>query len=398
MPSDASDLRVEADEFAVPPWPPLRWLLRHPRVIDALIILVSVVPQAVILVAGGGEQPFTAYLTLALMAVALLWRRSRPFAVLIVLACAGVVFPDLNQTAALAFTMYSLAATASFRRVALGFGLGVIIPLVAAQLRLFLLEDAVIPSTTLDPFVLIAAAIGIAARSRLQRRQAVAELVNQRIENARVAERTRITAEMHDVVAHSLSVMIALADGASTARLSHPDRSAKALEQLAGVGRTALLDMQRILQLLRDADRGLDEALHASGHNIPSLEDLVEVFRSAGLPVTLARSGPPTPDDPALTMTIHRIVQEGLTNALRYATDATFVEVRIEHQDAFVEITITDDGRTGHPTAVGTGRGLIGIRERAAAYGGESEAGATARGGWRTRAVLRVPREPDMRP
>ncbi len=144
--------------------------------------------------------------------------------------------------------------------------------------------------------------------------------------------------------------------------------------------------MRRILHLLRDDDAELAEALHHSGHNLPDLEELVDVFRAAGLPVHLIRVGKAIPNDPTLATTVYRIVQEGLTNALRYAEGATRVEVRLESDGVQVALTITDDGHApaaGAPSQ-GSGRGLRGVAERAAAYSGTSASG-------------RLPHRPDGR-
>lgn len=118
------------------------------------------------------------------------------------------------------------------------------------------------------------------------------------------------------------------------------------------------------------------------------------MFRAAGLPVTLAHSGAPIPDDPLLVTTMHRIVQEGLANALRYAVGATRVDVTIRHEHGLLTIDVTDDGTTPLPPSVGTGRGLIGIAERAAAFDGTSTAGPRSPHGWETRTILKTGRTP----
>lgn len=392
MPDDTTTPRVDADEFALRPWPPFRWLNRHPKVSDTLIIALAVAPQIVALIYAGGAQPWTAYATVALTGLALIWRRSHPAAVLIAISLAGTIHPATNQTVALAFAVYTVASRFSLGRTAAVAGASLAVSAAGAFIRQLMTQEPVIPSSVLDPFVLVALAIGIAVRGRRAQREAVTELINQRIENARTLERTRIAAEMHDVVAHSLSVMIALANGAATAWQKHPERSADALEHLSAVGRGALTDMQRVLHLLRDSDADLDAALHESGHNLPDLGNLVEVFQAAGLPVVLTRTGNVITDDPALNTTVYRIAQESLTNALRYATGATRVELSISRHEDMLRLQVTDDGTgttTGHQ--LGSKKGLIGIRERATAYEGELVAGRTATGGWQTIVTLRVP-------
>jgi signal transduction histidine kinase len=239
----------------------------------------------------------------------------------------------------------------------------------------------------MDPVSLIALAAGLLVKSRRDHTRWLTETVNQRIEHAALTERTRIAAEMHDLVAHSLTVIVALANGASSAAWTHPERSRTAVEQIAAVGREALGDMHRTLALLRDADAGLDTNLHRSGANLPTLEELAEGFRVAGLPVTLTRTGPDLPDDAALRQSVYRIAQESLTNTLRHAHTPTGATVAIDHGDGVVVLTITNDGgpvtRQGLP-----GHGLVGIRQRAAAHGGGAESGPLPGGGWRTRVVL----------
>lgn len=399
MPDDSPAPRVDADELALRPWPPFRWLNRHPRVIDAFIIALAVAPQIAALISAGGAQPWTAYATVALTGLALIWRRSYPAAVLIGISLAGMIHPPTNQTIALAFAVYTVASRSSFgRTVAVG-GVSLALSALGALIRQLVTQEPVIPSSVLDPFVLIALAIGIAVQGRRAQREAVAELINQRIENERTRERTRIAAEMHDVVAHSLSVMIALANGAATAWQKHPERSADALEHLSAVGRDALQDMQRVLHLLRDSDADLDAALHESGHNLPDLENLVEVFQAAGLPVVLSRTGNVITDDPALNTTVYRIAQEALTNALRYATGATRVELSISRHEGMLHLRVIDDGNgIAASHQLGSRKGLIGIRERATAYDGELVAGHTITGGWQTIATLRVPSAEEKTP
>lgn len=389
--------RVEAAELAPTLWPPFAWLARHPRLIDWLIVLLCTGLQRIALLFAGGPANWTAYLTLGITALALLWRRRYPMATLVtvvtVASISTLIHPDFGyQSVPFAFALYTVASRRSFARTALGYGIGVTIPVAAALSQAFVAGSSFSPAV-LDPVALIAFAVGIAVRNQRERRVALAELLNQRLENAKATERTRITAEMHDVVAHSISVMIALANGASTAWQKHPERAATALANLSTVGRTALVDMRRILHLLRDNDADLAEALHQSGHNLPALEELIDIFRSAGLPVTLTKRGETLPDDTALAMTVYRIVQESLTNCLRYAVGATNIQVALVITDDQVEVTIADNGTLQASPSIGSGHGLVSIAERAATYQGSSTAGPRPGGGWQTSALLRFERE-----
>lgn len=381
-----------------------RWFSEHPFASDLLMVAASTVFQVLALVASE-QRPLLPGVVMAMAASApLLWRRRAPFVVLCAIASIGAVgalfSPGFGALSfPFAFALYSVAATRSFPRAALGYAIGVALPAVSA-LGLLLVDGQAFSPLILDPFALVALSLGLAVKNNRQRQHSRAALVAQQMENARVSERHRITAEMHDVVAHSISIMIALADGASTGWEKHPERAATALRNLSGVGRTALTDMRRILHLLRNNDAGLAEALHHSGHNLPALDELVDVFRSAGLPVTLIRAGNPIPDDPSLATTIYRITQEALTNALRYAVGATRVDVRLESDRTEISLAVTDDGHSpaaGAPSQ-GSGRGLQGIAERAAAYDGTSTSERLPNGGWRTAATLHITDESSTDP
>lgn len=392
---------MSVDNVVPPPLPAgdarIAQLMRtHPKVVDWIVVLACTGLQRLALIFAGEPVNWAAYVSLAAAAVALFWRRRFPFTVLIIvtaIAAVGMlVNPDLAyQGLPAAFALYAVAASQSTTKAVLGYAVAVGLPalIVLAQ---GLWQSTPFSPSILDPLALLALALGIAVRARRERRESFAALIQQRADHAALAERARITAEMHDVVAHSITVMIALAGGARSAWDKHPERAREALDHLNDVGATALAEMQRILRVLRTDDAALDRSLHESGHNVQPLEELVEVFRSAGLPVTLSRQGSTEINDPALQTTIHRIVQESLTNALRYAQGATDVHVKVASTASGIEITVTDDGRPlpDRPT-VGAGVGLTGIRERAAAFGGSSTAGPLDSGGWRTH--VRMPIE-----
>lgn len=389
--------RLEASDLTMSRWPPPHWLGAHPQVVDWVVVLACVAIQVAATSIAGRPADWTAYITVLLTAIVLLWRRRYPLIVLTVAvtisSIGSLLHPDLAyQNTPFVFAVYTVASTQRFRRAIAGYAIGIAIPILAALLHGAATRTAFSP-TVLDPIALVALAIGVAVRSQHERRQAVAELINQRLEYAKITERARISAEMHDVVAHSLSVMIALANGAATAWQKHPERAIEALHDLSDVGRTAQGDLRRILLVLRDNDDAdAAEPLLQSGHNLPALDELIETFRTTGLPVTLTRKSTPLPDDAALTTTVYRIVQESLTNALRYATGATRVDVLIDNHGDSVEITVTDNG-TGKPVpSPGTGSGLLGIAARAETYNGSSHAGPVPGGGWRTATTLRLPR------
>lgn len=385
----------------------VRWFLERPRIADVLVILACAIPTLVALVASPPSHAWLGYACAAGVAAAFWWRRSHPLTVLLLVVALATLNPiSANGTTPAffesLFALYALASASRLPKTIVGYllGEGTIYATAGLTILLGFREDW--PATFLQPVPLAALALGLAARASSSRRRAIEELVTLREDRAAAAERARITAEMHDVVAHSVTVMVALAGGAAAGWEKHPERARHALEQLGDVGARTLEEMQRILRVLRDNDAGLDRSLETSGHNLPSLEELICVFKTAGLPVVLAVDGEEparggTLADPALQTTVYRIVQEALTNALRHANEATYVEVRISSDDRRITVSVTDNGRgtkAGH--SVGSGVGLRAMRERAAAFGGEFSAGpipsredAPGRG-WRTRVSIPV--------
>ena len=270
---------------------------------------------------------------------------------------------------------------------------------------------------------LLAVAVGTSVRNRrmhvariLEAADALGREQEQRLRLAQAGERARIAREMHDIVAHSVSVMIALGHGASVALDHAPERSRAALEDLVATGRSALGDMRRILGVLHedgtaplpspaappagDPHSAAPAAPMQPQPGGPDLDALLEGFRRAGLPVRatvsdrVGREGPEPLEelDANLGLAVYRIVQESLTNALRHAGGTAGVEVRVLVGDEHVEVVVTDAGaRPGDGPGPGTGpgsqRGLVGLRERAAAFGGTLEAGPHGTG-WRVRARL----------
>lgn len=247
---------------------------------------------------------------------------------------------------------------------------------------------------------LAAVGVGVAVRARRLRISALAEAeaarASERAQRERLAhasERARIAREMHDVVAHSISVMVALGGGASAALDWAPDRARAALDELVDTGRAALGDMRRILGVLHD-DASADEA--APRQPQPGELDvvrLVERARAAGLPVRaagLAESGLDTLD-PARRLAVFRIVQESVTNTLRHAPGSTDVSVDVRREGDAVEVVVTSTGAAAaHAPGPHAGRGLAGMTERAHALGGTFEAGPYGEG-WRVRALLPDP-------
>ena len=249
--------------------------------------------------------------------------------------------------------------------------------------------------------LLIATLLGINAghrRRQLRELQHRAEQLarerDQQAETARARERERIAREMHDVIAHSLTVMIAVSDGARLAADENPQQAKDAIARVAETGRRTLGEVRRLLGTVRagddvavgEADTQLQHAPQPDAGRLPAL---VQEFADAGLPVRLTITGRP-PADAALGLTVYRIVQESLTNSLRHATDLQSVEVHVEWLDGDVAIVVQDTSasRPALPAnGDSVGRGLLGMQERVALYNGTIEVGPHPLG-WRVSARL----------
>ena len=234
---------------------------------------------------------------------------------------------------------------------------------------------------------------------------------------AAAAERARIAREMHDVVSHNIQVMVTLADAAAAARASDPERASDAMREVSSTGRQALTDMRRMLGVLRDepatlsagvpdAPRDARREVLAPQPGLGDLDALVERVRGTGLTVSLERAGRPFEVSGAAGLTVYRIVQEALTNALKHADDPASVEVRLDFEDPDISVRVRDDGHNAgmtpgsaggaigngyrpHPNGSAGGHGVAGMAERAAAFGGRLRAGPVPSGGWEVLTTLR---------
>ena len=267
-------------------------------------------------------------------------------------------------------------------------------------------------------------AFGLVRRSRrvtiAALRDRAERLEVERDQQARIAtaaERTRIAREMHDIVAHSLSVVVAQADGGRYAAAADPEAATRALGTIAETGRAALADMRRLLGVLREPERvpGSGAATGTpgllalpGGPGVPAdgatgaapytpqpaehdLESLVEQVRSSGVRASLVRMGTPRRLPPGIGLTVYRICQEALTNVLKHGGPDVTVTVLAQWQAAALVLEITDDGRGAAADSDGAGQGLLGMRERATMVGGTLSAGPRPGGGFRVRAELPLP-------
>ncbi|MGA9285841.1 MAG: histidine kinase [Solirubrobacteraceae bacterium] len=193
------------------------------------------------------------------------------------------------------------------------------------------------------------------------------------------AERARIAREMHDIVAHNLTVMIALADGADYAMRSSPERAIQATQQVSATGRQALIEMRRLLGVLREekAEYPLEPQ-----PSLDRLDELLARVNAAGIPVTMDLEGDPRELADGVQLTVFRVAQEALTNTLKHANRPTRAHLALSCHPGRVELEVTDTG-VGPAVASSGGRGLHGMRERAASYGGKLDVGPRPQGGWR---------------
>ena len=357
--------------------------------------------------------PF-ALIRIAVVACALLWRRKYPLQGLIaivVFSWGDHGFQSLATGVAMLFLLYAVPVYRSVRAGWLGYGiavLGSVLPVwLSANSALGLtwlvgpMEQAgtgqiVVISIMNAVWYLAILMLGINLGNRRRYLDAIigraAQLVRERDQLAQLAvaeERSRISREMHDIVSHSLTVMITLSEGAARAAATAPEAASEAMRKSAETGRDALAEMRRLLGALRD---DTDQAEMAPQPTVADLVELVQDFRDAGLTVGLRMEGQGT-GDRAQELAVYRAVQEGLTNSLRYAGPGARVEVTVRSDETGTDVHVRDFGRiAGESTlqaGIGSGRGLAGLAERARLLGGDASSGpAVAGAGWELRARL----------
>jgi signal transduction histidine kinase len=385
---------------------------RHPWLVDSLIAgfyLLGSVVSSISQRSGALTTVASAVVPLALAvlcAVALLFRRYRPWVVLGIGLAAMfalvLVGRDFDFLAAL-FGLYAVAVYRSTREGWIAYGVLCAVTVLAGVTFVVLHGNSDVAPLAAPPvnafiqvvvlaLLVVVIAINIGNRRRylqalIDRAGQLARERDQQATIATAAERSRIAREMHDIVSHSLTVMITLADGSAALTATAPDRSAAAMRQVAETGRSALGDMRRMLGVLSE-DAGADAA-RGPQPGAGDLASLVETFRAAGLPVRFRETGT-APADTGQQLAVYRIVQEALTNVLRYAPAASTVEVAITYSPETVTVTVDDDATVHTPADQGAGRGLLGLRERVALYGGSVDAGPRATGGWRLHAEFRT--------
>jgi signal transduction histidine kinase len=381
-----------------------------PWLVDATIALglsaVSLLPVVSGVAAAGPGDPLSITL-LVLETLPLLVRRRWPVAVLVATLAATVAHawlvqgPVVDESFGSLVALFTVAESAR-RRDAVIAAVGVGITFTAVIVAKGGSAAAVAGSVQTLLSVGVVLALGDWARTRSQYATAIEENArlqeSEREERSRRAvevERERIARELHDIVTHHVSVIVIQAGAGLTALDRRPEQARAALQAIDRTSRAALTDMRRMLGILGDVPGTPipgDDA-RAPMPRLERLGELIEEVRAAGLPVELALDGDRRPLDAGVELSVYRIVQEALTNALKHAHGAR-ARVRLAYEPAAIEIDVTSQGGTGRRDlgeAGGGGRGLIGMRERVALYGGVFDAGPTPTG---FRVHARLPVDP----
>ncbi|GAA0965560.1 sensor histidine kinase [Actinocorallia libanotica] len=384
------------------------WLGGHPTATDGLVAALLMVFTFVDLAQdvsfpGHTYAPHDAFAyTATVVTIGVLAVRQRfPMAVLAVVLCGEVLLATQNHQLsgdmfAFLIAVYTVAAHLPLARSALGglAALTVIIALVGIGGDIY---DGVY---SLTANVGLLAGVWWLGRSLRLRRSYLAELEDRaaRLEKARfsdartarVEERSRIARELHDVVAHHVSVMTVQASAARRIMERNPDAARESIETIEQVGRTALAEMRRIVGVLRtERDPVVSAAELTPQPGTQDLTGLVEQLRETGLAVQLEVDGEPRDLSTGVDLAVYRLVQEALTNSLKHAGPHARAWVRLKYSERALVLEVADDGRGSSEAACndpGPGHGLVGMRERVALYGGELRIGPRAGGGFEVRA------------
>src|SRR5690625_1523155 len=393
---------------------------RSPRVSDGLLVAALAVVLGVpsVLMAPSSNGAWLANIAAAVaMPAAMFWRRQRPVASTAVVYTAALVHfaagsPWLPADVIVLVAVYSVAVHGSvvasrwaLAGALLGAGLQAVAPLQRTGSPSLAAGSAAFVG--LSAVVVAVWALGHARRNRLRHADTLAEreqrLAVEREQQAQIvaaAERARIARDMHDVVAHSLSVVIAQADGGQYAARHDPAAAQRALATIADTGRAALADMRKILGVLRAPEDEDAEAPMAPQPLDADIAELVTQVRDAGLSVSLMRLGTARALPPGLGVTVYRVCQEALTNVLKHAGSAVTASVLLQWEARRLVLQVDDTGRGAAAVGDGAGHGLVGMQERVDLFGGTLHAGPRPGGGFRVRvelplpAVERLPRYP----
>jgi signal transduction histidine kinase len=380
----------------------------HPLAIDAAL---AVVFAAVGIVTALGEdirddtgvlrdrfrEPSALFVVFVLVACApIAFRRRWPLAALMISAIGVTVivvvgWPEGTLPLAPVLLTATVGARCPIRRAALGMAVVVVVVVVIA------LSDApaidAVGAVGVLAQLAAAWAIGVAFRNRRAASTAMIREADERAEAEReragrllAEERLRIAQELHDVVAHSMSVIAVQAGAGAHVLERRPDQARAALEAISATSRGTLSEMRRLLGVLRDDD-GAHPAVSEPG--IGDLPQLVDEVRSVGIPVTLRVEGPAECVQPGVGLAVYRVVQEALTNVIKHAGRPSRVDVTVRDLPGSLTVEVVDDGcglAARDNRVDGAGHGLLGMRERVAVWAGELMVGPVPGGGYRVEA------------
>jgi signal transduction histidine kinase len=345
-----------------------------------------------------GDVAIATYVLLAVSSIALLWRRSRPLIVVATTLAASLVWDvirlDYGPSLAIFISLYGVGLCIAIERTSFAAVASASIVVVADDL--LEAESAPVIGVSLA-LVFLPWYLG----RRIRSRRAYLVLLEERAEflererdaeaqRAVDAERTRIAREMHDLVAHRVSMITVQAGAAQTVAASDPARATRAMEAIEKAGREALNELRQILGVLRPGEE--PESLVPT-HGLADIPSLIAEMRHAGMDVSLSTDGLPDDVPAGVDLAAYRIIQEALTNVLKHAGPDPKVEVRLSTEDQLLNIEVTDRG-SGVSTLPGSGNGLVGMRERTALLEGTFEAGPRPGGGFRIAAYLPLERNP----
>ncbi|MGN6751399.1 MAG: sensor histidine kinase [Intrasporangium sp.] len=343
-------------------------------------------------------SPFAAAAVVAIATLALAWWRRRPLATLCVVVAATAIpelFTRLTVTlwghfVPLLIAVYGLARWCASRRwTAVGIGLAV------AAIVVLMLRVPSVGTASNIPFTLVPVTAAFVAGRVLRQRHAghreLAARASQleadraaQIASAVADERARIARELHDIVAHCVSVMVVQAGASEDLLDRDPERARAPLRAVQETGRLAVAELGRMLGLLRDGGPARPDLAPQPGTE--QLPELADRMSGLGLPVGLTVSGDPRPLPPGVELTAYRVVQEALTNTLKHGGPGVTARVEVRYLPRTLDVQVTDDGRTA--STAGSGHGLIGMTERASICGGTIEACARPEGGFRVHLAL----------
>ena len=401
------------------------WDDTHRFAVDAWTAVGLTLLLLLVSLSTGAESRVPWWLWTLALGFPLAWRRTRPassaaavFSVALLQVLLGdVVVPaDVLVLVAL-YSVTVHGAVWAYRTAILGALTG------SALLGAMLLSstqhaspaDALVVTVAVGLTSLSVFAFGLVRRARREAIDALRDKTrrleverDQEAQIATAAERARIAREMHDIVAHSLSVIIAQADGGRYAAEQDAAAAERSLTTIAETGRAALADMRRLLGVLRPAEPASGERSPGATRppaatrdpgiadltpqpHVGDVADLVAHVRASGVRASLVRMGTPRPLPPGTGLTVYRICQESLTNVLKHAGPEPTTTVLLQWTPASLVLEVTDDGRGAAAESDGAGQGVLGMRERAAMLGGTLTVGPRPGGGYRVRAEIPIP-------